>query len=291
MPEIYQYSSNVNFLKELVRINPAYVCCASESIINDKNALETVATENPMSMVHLFKTRRINKDSFIEMIRHNPTVLQNYWADGALINDEELINAALYQIKDANKNYEKMIYGYEVAVFCKTHDQIEEAGDEQNGYTKEQIEYIAKFAVARDFARLDEIVPDRKTLLELLKKYPQAVKTVSKECIELYDEDFFNENSSMLCSDGKKRFFYPDIKEVFEKNPDVEKFYVMEKDKFEQYMNSYIIKQREEMGIYKDDTAEKEAAKARIIAKSEKLKELKELKEPKKTDKTTRKEI
>lgn len=280
IPEIYPYIANIKFLKALIRINPAYICCAPEIIINDKKILEDVATVEPMSIVYLLKTNCIKKEGFIEMIRHNPAVLQNYWAHGG-IPDEEMINAGLYQIRDVNKKYKKFREAYYCAQACVA-DMIEEPGTNvvamEPGvisFTREQIEYIAKFALGYD---LDRLVPNRKALLELLKKYPQAVRAVSEEKLISSDGSSYTEEDFMLCSDGRMRPFFGDIRELFEKNPDIEKFYLMGNDEFEEYMDSYIIEQRNEMGILtRDDTAEREAAIRRITEKSAELQKLREV--------------
>ena len=307
-PDMYKYCYNKAFLKELVRINPAYIVCAPKDIImQDETFIKLLAQHSPMSGVHLFGEGIIEKKQFLDMIKANPIVLQNYCANGDYgVVDNEMLDATL-DVTD--KKWSDLQVGFDVFQFCIKRDF------ENYEYTDELIEFMAKYSLnsAWESKWLDEILEQKcvndglqfgqriETIKQLLIKYPQAVRAMNPMNIEEFDvladrdemkyiiehtqaselrddyiKDFEKLDSEIKAYGG--HIYQKSIQEAMKVNPEIERFYLMSDEEFSEYMESFVEKQRAERGMNNESgVSEVEATKQRIKAKSQELNRLRNI--------------
>lgn len=249
---IYNYSVNIDFLKALIRISPAYICIASKDVLKDENFLKEIAKTSPMSVVHLYGNDKIDIFSFLKLVKCNPIVLQNFsaYSDYGLANDE-MIDAALYQVDaEEKKSYKQLRLGYDVASYCMLYDGVGE-------FTNKRIKYLAQFALPDSLYDVIKTDDATERITELLKIFPQAIKSMDEFDVK--------------CDGGDVSKYYDYIQEAIDANPNVEKFYHMDNDEFNIYMDGYITEQRKLRGLDLDEEAERKAIIKRIATKKDLL--------------------
>lgn len=225
----------------LIKINPAYICYVSPELTNKKDFLQRVAIKCPMSIVHMYGMESIKKEIFMELCQHNPMILQNYCAFGDYgLVDREMIEAMLYQPASSAKTYAELVNAFDVAYWCVQQDNYEH---NNISFKSEDIEQIAKYALAgpKSPVTIDELIdkdgnidPDeyRANLISLIRKYPQAIRTLNKWAIEVPEGT--NEDGSI---------YYEDIEQAMRENPEIGRFYNMQPPEFEAEMNERLMKE------------------------------------------------